>query len=167
MHQRAFGVVLSVTLLALALPGRAQRADGPEFRVNPTVTGDERAPDVAVDGAGAFLISWKDHCADCFAAAAYGLPAGLFNFIVSATYTGQTLVGPAVSGLATGGFVVAYAENPKNQVASFRINSGTLVPVSTSTANAKISVDIASDGAGNYVVVWEDAGEDGSGSGIY
>jgi hypothetical protein len=99
---------------------------GGEFQVNTYTTGQERAPDVAVDASGNFVVVWQSSAQD-------GSGYGVF---------GQRF---AASGARRGG--------------EFQVNSFTTF--------AQPLPAVASGPGGNFVVVWQSYGHDGSGYGVF
>jgi len=152
---------------------------GPEFRVNTTTTATEDLPAVAMDSVGNFVIAWRSYqypaISDIFAQryASTGAPLGT-EFRVN-TYVTNIQTFPTVA-MNNGAFVVVwnsydqdgsswgvfgqrYLASGAPAGAEFRIN--------TYTTNGELGAAVASDPAGNFVVVWHANGEDGSDFGVF
>jgi hypothetical protein len=150
---------------------------GSEFRVNsdPADSGTAYRPDVASLPGGGFVVTWEDYVSGVFARrfAGTGTPIGT-DFRVNAVATSNQLL-PVVASDATGGFVVAWAAPVGGlfTILAQRYSSvgavlGQQLQVSTYTgAGTRTKPAVARDGPGNFVVTWEDSGQDGSGTGIY
>lgn len=161
----------------------AQRFDvagsrvGLEFQVNTVTAYDQRDPDVAYGSAGEFVIVWTSYESDTYGGYANvsgqrydsaGNAAG-GEFLVNTTardFDGQ----PAVAMLPAGGFAVVwegYPDAPAEASGVFgqRFNAagvalGAEFLVNTHTTNTQRDPDIAVDGAGNFVVVWDSFSQD-------
>ena len=170
----------------LAAPGmlRAQGQPlGPEFRVNTYITGGQLRSSIALDAIGNFVIVWES------ANGQDGSSGGIFGqryastgaplageFRVN-TYTTNLQLSPRVASDNAGNFVVAWssADNPQNsdfEVFAQRFDAagaplGGEFRVNTHTTGTQFVRSVASDPAGNVVVVWQSSGQDGSGSGIF
>jgi hypothetical protein len=118
-----FGLVASFPRAAWPQGGNPL---GPEFRVNSYTTNQQRIPSVAADSAGDFVVVWSSYQQD-------GSDYGIF---------GQR-----------------YADSGAPLGPEFRVNTYT-------TGNQYLE-DVASDSAGNFVVVWTASGQDGSVGGIF
>jgi len=150
---------------------------GGEFRVNTYTTGTQYLPAVASDAAGSFVVAWvhkNPANSEVFAQrfASTGDPLGP-EFRVNTSTTG-TQFWPSVACDPAGNFVVTwYGYVPGGN--SFDVIaqrfSATGAPlggefrVNTYATGAQWFPMVASDDAGNFVVVWE--GEDASASGIF
>ena len=99
---------------------------GGEFQVNAFTSGRQSQPSVAADGAGNFVVVWESEGQD-------GGGFGVFGRVFTAA-------GTPLSG-------------------EFQINSF--------TSGRQAQPAVSADGAGNFVVVRESAGQDGSGPGIF
>jgi hypothetical protein len=168
---RANRVFLLVSLLSV--PALAQPL-GPEFRVN-TYTGyGQRQSAVAADASGAFLVVWA------------GSPNFLNTFVYGQRYssTGTPLGGefrvsagtgkeyyPSVAPLSPGGFVVVW-DRSNGDVFGQRFDAsgaplGTEFRVNTYTMDQQRLASVASNAAGEFVVVWESRYQDGSQVGVF
>jgi hypothetical protein len=152
---------------------------GPEFRVNTYTTSNQFGPAVASDASGNFVVVWASQLQDGSAFgifgqryASTGAPAGP-EFRINTYTTGSQFI-PAVSAADTGTFVVAWMSPDGSyygifaqRYASTGAPIGPEFRVNTYTTAYQAVPRIASDPAGNFVVVWGSAGQDGSYYGIF
>jgi cysteine-rich repeat protein len=163
------GVALSIVLGAG--PAGAQPA-GPEFQVNAYTTGAQRfvpygVDNVAVDGAGNYIVVWEsaDQDGSGFAVVGrrfdpMGAPLGP-EFQVN-TQTAGDQFGPAVAAHPSGSFVVAWEGAPDGGirgVAARRYDAsgaplGPEFQVNVYTTLWQDAPHVAVDGAGNFVITW-------------
>ncbi len=153
----------------------------PEFQANVGYTaGNEAQPDISMDAfSGDFVVVWGD---------AFGLGGGIQGarmsnggyplappFTVDFVLGGQDFA-PRVAMTVGGYFVVAwtssYGDGSGYGVFAQRFDSaaspvGGRVQVNTYTTSDQGFPAVAAAPAGNYVVVWQSFGEDGSGQGIF
>ncbi|WP_308366041.1 MULTISPECIES: metallophosphoesterase [unclassified Microbulbifer] len=140
-----------------------------DFSVNSVTTGDQSAPDIAMDSFGRFIVVWED---DKDGNGYYQIYARAFNadgrerlhdFTVNSTADGQQRA-PGVGVDAVGNFVIAFEddndENDYNQIYARSFNS--------SGSQHKADFTVNSDGTGhqyrpavdlkgsNITVTWED-----------
>ena len=146
-----------------------------EFRVNSTVAGSQKAPDVARKGTGEFLVVWESVGQDGDGSGVYGQRFSALGVASGPEFrvnlgTAVSQVEPSV-GLATDGTAIvafhdaargilgrAFAANGSAFGGDFRISE----PSALERGNPSIAVA----GSGDFVVVWESDGQDGSGFGI-
>jgi len=152
---------------------------GSEFRVNTYTTMDQTSGRVSAGASGAFVVVWSGYDADASGVfgqryASDGTPSGL-EFRVN-TYTTASQSSARVAAAASGSFVVVWYGSLQDAgtfgVFAQRFTSagaplGSEFRVNTYTTNTQAFPDVATDAAGNFVVVWESAGQDGSGSGVF
>lgn len=142
------------------------------------------APDIAADGAGNFIVVWRDTRADAGGSGIYarrfssaGLPTGTV-FRANATSTGEQQE-PSVAVAPGGAFLISWhvrdQANPSNgddiyarrysaagvalDTQEFRVNS--------TTAGHQRFGATAAGPDGSYVLAWYSAGQDGDGEGVY
>jgi hypothetical protein len=154
---------------------------GPEFRVNTYTTGAQYGA-VASDTAGNFVVAWTSFAQDgsqngVFAQryASSGAPAGP-EFRVN-TYTPFSQWHAAVAADGPSGFVVAWESQVQDasltgvfgqRYASAGAPLGPEFRVNTYTTNEQSYPSVATDGSGDFVVVWRSRnGQDGALGGIY
>jgi len=158
----------------------AGATSGSEFRANTYTTNEQAYPDVGLDGTGNFVVTWQSLTQD---AGTSGVFAQRYNnlgtkvgseFQVNTTTTG-TQDAPAIAVDSGGTFVVVW-ESPQEGnglgiVAQRYSNAGTKLgaelAVNTYTTSDQSLPAVASDGLGNFVAVWQSAGQDGSNLGIF
>ena len=155
---------------------------GSEFLVN-TSSGSPADPSVAADASGNFVVVWTSQD---------GSYTGIFGqrfdasgakiggeFAVN-TYTTQLQFQPSVAGDGDGNFLVVWTSGANfnaqdgsgNGVFGQAFNNagakvGPELAVNTFTTGGQAGPFVASLGAGNFVVVWESDGQDGSEYGIF
>jgi hypothetical protein len=183
-------VVVWTDVGALTVEGRrfdaAGKPKGFEFRVNSAPTNwsalhvSQYAPAVAPLAGGGFIVAWQDFGND---GAGEGISARRFDasgapltadFHVNAFTTLDQLL-PSIASDATGEFVVAWAGPAGGAYAIFAqryassgLPAGSQFRVSTYTSSGSRSAPaVARDGAGNFLVAWEDSSQDGAGFGVY
>jgi len=170
----------ALSLLATILSAQAP-ALGPEFRVNTHTSGRERGPKVAIDPSGNFVIVWFSDGQDGDTDGVFGQrydatgTAQGGEFQVN-TYTTGAQDSPSVGMTAAGGFVVTWISagqdgNGKGIFAQRFDAAGTPqgseFQVNTYTTGDQSGPIVGVDGSGNFVIVWESDGQDGSGWGIF
>ena len=157
---------------------------GSEFRVNTYTTSaqGDPAPSVAADSAGNFVVVWGSYLQDGSSYGVFGqryacsgAPLGS-EFRVN-TYTTSAQGDPSVAADSSGNFVVVWYSLSQPQDPAFGVfgqryaSSGTpLGPefrVNTYTTDQQWLPAVASDPAGNFVVVWRSRGQDGSYWGVF
>jgi hypothetical protein len=152
---------------------------GGEFQVNTYTTGYQVSPSVALDSAGNFVIAWnslgQDGSSNGVFAQRYG-SSGIpqdGEFRVN-TYTTGEQTAPSVAADSTGNFVIAW-NSPQDgsytgifaqRYASTGAPLGGEFRVNTHTTNIQSSASVASDSVGNFVVVWQSLGQDGSSNSV-
>jgi hypothetical protein len=155
---------------------------GPEFRVNTYTTSIQHHPAVASDASGNFVIVWDSFQQD---GSGYGVFAQRYGssgaplgseFRVN-TYTTSYQRFPSVAADSSGSFVVAWESIfqggfPGASIFGQRYTSsgaplGQEFPINSFTFTTAAYSVVASDAAGDFVVVWVSFGQDGSGQGIF
>jgi NAD(P)-dependent dehydrogenase (short-subunit alcohol dehydrogenase family) len=154
---------------------------GPEFRINTYTTGHQSFPAVASDSAGNFVVVWhgrdagyNDYGIYAQRYASTGAPLG-GEFRVN-SYTTQQQRYPSVASDSAGNFVVVWQSLFQNsndygvfaqRYASSGAPLGPEFRVNTYTLANKFFARVASDPAGNFVVVWQSFFQEGTNFGIY
>jgi hypothetical protein len=155
---------------------------GPEFRANTATTNVQGYPAVAADSAGNFVVVWRAYqnapnyeiYGQRYDSAGVSLGG---NFRIN-TYAPvpQNVRSPAVASDPSGNFVVVwdnlfqdgsgrgvfgqrYASSGATLGPEFRVNSF--------TPNYQYDAAVASDAFGNFIVVWQSKGQDGSYLGVF
>ena len=152
---------------------------GEEFQVNSSSPGAQVSPAVASDGPGNFVVVWQS--SDGNATGIFGrrftrsgAPVG-GEFLVNTRTPGAQKF-PSVASSVSGDFVVVWqskgSDGNKNGVAG-RLYSSSGSPasgefqVNSFTRNNQSRPSVASDRSGNFVVVWQSKGQNGSKEGIF
>ncbi|MCA3272608.1 MAG: putative Ig domain-containing protein [Roseomonas sp.] len=151
---------------------------GGEFRVNTTTTSSQNNPAVAMDAAGSFVIAWdspQDGSGDGIYAQRYnaaGVALGGEFRVNTTTVSSQN--NPAVAMDAAGNFVIAWdsPDGSGDGVYAQRYNVagaalGGEFRVSTATSDDQFNPTVAMDASGEFIIIWQSNGQDGSGDGIY
>jgi hypothetical protein len=152
---------------------------GPEFRVNSSTGGPQDQPSVAADAAGNFVVAWAGNDGSTFGIfgqryASSGAPLGS-EFRVN-TYTTNIQYFPSIAADSSGNFVVVWDSFMQDgddrgvfgqRYAASGVPLGPEFRVSTYTTSLQALGRVASDPTGNFVVVWESLGQDGSSYGVY
>jgi hypothetical protein len=173
-----------VLLAALALtagsplPAAAQEPAGSEFRVNSFVRAN--VPDVAAGREGGFVVAWPGFDGQTFRIAArrfdrFGNPRGLETVVKASAPS--ALTDAAVAADASGRFVVAWSAWPQDGseagIVARRFDDAGMAldavefQVNAYTTSHQIRPALALDASGNFVVVWDSMGQDGSGWGLF
>jgi hypothetical protein len=154
---------------------------GPEFRVITFTTGGQAATSVAAEPSGGLIVAWVSTNQDgsslgVFAQrfASSGGPLGP-EFRLN-TYTTNLQSVPVVAADASGNFVVVWVSQFQDGSSGgvfgqrFAASGSPLGPefrVNTYTTDAQGIPQVAIDPSGNFVVVWLDGSQDGSGYGVF
>lgn len=160
---------------------------GTEFLVNVTTSGDQRfsadsPQSLAMDSQGNYVVTWYSSAQDGSGTGVYarqfmndGTPLG-GEFQVNVTTTSDQIY-PNVAMDADGEYVITWTSSGGQDgdgdgiyARRFAANGSPLtgeVRVNTTTTNHQSFSTIAMDSQGNYVISWQSAGQDGSGTGIY
>jgi hypothetical protein len=154
---------------------------GPEFRVNTHTTGPQRAPRLAADSGGTFVVVWEGYSGDDqllgIRGQRYsnaGLPVG-GEFRVN-TYTPGNQRSPAVESILPGGQVAVVWQSDAQDGSGTGVfgqrYDGTGVPVGSEfRANTYTTADQSAPdvtfAAPGFMVVWQSDLQDGSANGIY
>ena len=175
------GLFLPLAALALLPSPALPQGDpvGPEFRVNTFTTGFQNYPAVTANTSG-FVVTWfsaQDGLSYGVFGQRYassGTPLGL-EFRVN-TFTTGDQVRPAVASDPLGNFVVAWQSDGQDgsgfgvfgqRYAGAGAPSGPEFRVNSFTTSGQSFPAVTADAAGNFVVVWESALEDGSVLGVF
>ncbi|MCA9061894.1 MAG: DUF2341 domain-containing protein [Planctomycetaceae bacterium] len=153
-----------------------------EFQINTTSADHQRAPDVAVTGAGEYIVVWTGLAAEGDTSAEGNVYGQIFdqdlNRLGSEFRINTTTVGhqnrPAIAAGADGNFTVVWMSEGQDGSDSgiYGRHYSTLNSVSGGAefrVNATTSLDqtqpgIAADRHGNVVITWQSKGQDGDGS---
>jgi Ca2+-binding RTX toxin-like protein len=153
---------------------------GGEFLVNSVTTGQQGTSAVAALASGGFVVSWVDDSGQGGDANLSGIKAQIFNasgnkvgteFLVN-TVTDSAQQWPAVTSLASGGFVVTWQSlgDIKAQIYGATGDKiGGEFLINSATSGTQLNAAVTSLDSGGFVVTWSDdsgQGGDASGSGI-
>jgi hypothetical protein len=181
-------VITFETLPASSLPDvYARRFDfngvpqGPEFLVNTTTAGYQRAAAVAMDMGGDFVITWQSYLQDD---SGYGIYARRYNS-AGVAQTGEVPVNtatvghqmaPSIAMDADGDYVIAWDEfnlaGTSYAIYAQRYNAagvaqGGSFPASATTSDRLFGSSIGMSASGGFLVSWQRQNLDGSGWGIF
>jgi hypothetical protein len=183
----------SISTLALAAGLIAARATAQPFpgfpiQVNDFTTSDQFFPAIASGGDGGFVVVWQSYGQDGSSDGVfvqrydgYGTrPLGSTDFQVNVFTTGSQRR-PAVAYDGAGEFVVAWEsanqDGSGNGIFADLLATGGKggglsrvfgdFQVNGWTTGDQSAPDVAADGAGNFVIVWTSADEDGSETGVF
>jgi hypothetical protein len=178
---RAPLVAATIALSVLPASVLAQVPRGPQFRVNAYTTDGQGYPAVAADAAGNFVVTWSSYTQDGDVYGIFarrhdpsGVPVGAAEFRVNAFTTGaQTR--PAVAMAADGALVFVWEDGMQegSQGVYGRMFDAVGTPAGgefrapTYTTSSQLLPAVGADAAGNFVVVWDGAQQDGSGGGVF
>ncbi len=155
--------------------------DGTEFQVNTYTTASQFFLSVAADSAGNFVVVWSSYGQDGSSDGIFGQrfhESGLKDgteFQVN-TYTTASQFRPSVAADSAGNFVVVWTSEGQDGsgygIFGQRFNGsgakiGPEFQINTYTTGTQDISSVAADSAGNFVVVWDSFGQDGSGNGIF
>ena len=143
-------------------------ADGSEFRVSLTTTGDQYAPDVAMNSIGDVVVTWTSVGQDGSGRGVYARrfpsnsrtpgPEARVNVT-----TANEQFDPHVAIDAAGGYAITWTSGPDiftgSEVYSRRYTPGgapvtSEMVVNDTTTGTQYDSDIAMDAAGNYAITW-------------
>ena len=156
-------------------------AQGEEFRVNVTTADRQRAPAVAMDADGDFVVAWHSNGQDGGNDGVYarrynaaGVAQGSEFLVNTTTANAQNTAAVAID--ADGDFVVAWQSRDQDGnsdgIYAQRYNAAGVAQggefrVNTTTAGGQRDAAVAMDADGDFVVAWQSYGQDGSGDGVY
>jgi hypothetical protein len=154
---------------------------GPEFRVNTFTTANQFYPSVGADASGSFVVSWSSLGQD---GSGYGIFGQRYDSSGSPlggefrinTYTTFSQSVSAVASDASGNFVIVWASSTQDGQAygifgqRYASSGSPLGPeflVNSYTTNTQFIPAVSADSAGNFAVVWQSTGQDGSIDGVF
>lgn len=164
--------------------GRRFDADGTaignDFRVNSSIEGNQVEPEIAMDGSGNFVVAWTSNAEgryDVFARRfdADGRPIEA-GFRVN-TNTLEYQFGPAIDMDRSGSFVVAWHSSDGQDGSSYGVfgqrfeadgaPAGSEFRVNSYTPGVQANPEVTIGPAGDFVVIWDSEGQDGSQLGVF
>jgi hypothetical protein len=154
---------------------------GSEFQVNSHSAGDQRFPNLGMDPAGNFVVTWSSLNQD---GSGWGVYAQRFNSSGTSqggelqvnSYTAGHQANSTVAVSASGDFVVSWTSDGQDgnswgifaqRFDSSGVTQGSEFQVNTYTTNYQSGPSVGMDSDGNFVVVWQSMLQDGSYKGIY
>lgn len=154
---------------------------GPETRINTYTTGNQSSQSLAMDSAGNFVVTWQSFAQD---GSNYGIHAQRYNAAGTAqgaefkvnSYTTGSQRNSSVAMDAAGDFVVTWESDAQDGsgygIYARRYNASGIAQggefkVNTYTTGSQQSSSVAMDAVGNFVIVWQSYGQDGSKDGIF
>ena len=153
---------------------------GPEFRANSKTANAQLGQSIARTTSG-FVIVWQSNLQD---GSGWGIFGQRYNtvgtrigpeFRINRTVAGHQ-IGPNVTGLPDGGFVVAWTSDQRGaaglEILGQRYNaagakSGGEFKVNTTGVGSQSHPSGATLANGSFVIAWESDGQDGDGLGVY
>ena len=178
---------IGVLLFSITPASGAQVTPAPIYlsdaaMVNTQTAGNQRRASVAVGADGNYLIVWHSDAAQ---AGFYDIKGQLFShegvkiggeFQVDQAGSGRVLYTPSIAADGIGNYVVAWADfnqtvtDSEIWVRQYDAAANPLadaVQVNTYTTERQRLPRVAADSTGQFVVVWESMGQDGSGLGVF
>jgi hypothetical protein len=153
---------------------------GAAFRINTTTRNDQQAPSVAGLGNGGFVVTWVSNAhprfGDDIRGQRYDRTGAKIGreFVVNTTRV-KNQTQPAVAALSNG-FVVTWTSDARarfgSDIVGQRYNRrgielGGDFLINTTRGKNQMQPAVVGTGAGEFVVAWTSAGQDGSGLGVY
>ena len=183
----SFDKVITITIEDAAI--EARYASGNDTLTNTVTTGNQQQVAVAPLASGGYVVTWSDASAQGSDTSGSGVKAQIHDAAgnkVGGEFLVNTIVlsnqdNPAVASLASGGFVVSWADSstPFGGTPSYEIKAriygangqavGGEISVNTVLAANQSAPSVATLSSGGFVVTWTDAsgqGGDASGTGI-
>ncbi len=159
----------------------AGEALGNEFRVNTITSNSQQYSTVAMDADGDFVVTWSSNGQD---GSGWGVYAQRYNTVGEAigdqfrvnSFTSGSQEFSTVAMDADGDFAVTWSSNSQDGsgwgLYAQRYNAagqalGNEFRVNSYTSGSQIYSKVAMDADGDFVVIWNSAGQDGSSYGVY
>jgi hypothetical protein len=154
---------------------------GAELRANTYTTFHQMTNELAVDGAGNFVVVWRSNTQDGSGEGIFGQRFGAQGTALGAefrvnSYTPLNQEYAAVASGADGAFVVVWASDGQDGSGSGVFGQrfdaagnarGAEFQVNGYTSSHQLFPSVAADAAGNFVVAWTSDGQDGDGYGVF
>lgn len=156
-------------------------AQGNDFPVSATTTGEQSLPAVAIDAVGNFAVAWQsagqDNSGDAAVARAYfanGTPRT--GELIANTHTTNHQSQPAIGMDVDGDFIVAWASLGQDaedfgvyaqRFTPAGVHGGGEFRVNSFSTNAQSAPMLAASADGDFVVAWTSVSQDGSNAGVY
>lgn len=174
--------LLSAALAASPPAGAAvtNTPHGEAFSVNTFTTGNQAAPAVAADGFGRYVVVWESEGQDGSSRSVVGRRfdangASLDNEFLINTYTTSAQRNAAVAANDNGAFVVVWESlgpDTSGYAVRGRLFDAAGLPMTAEfavnqfTTGDQAAPRVGMNASGGFVVVWQDAVQDGSGRGV-
>ncbi len=154
---------------------------GSEFQVNSYSSGDQSQPSVAMDSVGNFVVAWSSDGQDGSGRGVYGQrfsETGVAfgsEFRVN-THTSSNQSQPSVAMSSAGEFIVVWSssgqDGSEEAVVGQRYYSdgtalGSEFLINSYVTGSQTEPFTSMNGMGDFIVVWQSDGQDGSGWGVY
>ena len=166
-------------IIAQRFDRRGQRI-GPEFVVNTYQLGSQVDPDVAMDPAGNFVVTWSGagpiDNSGVFVRSFDRFGRSRGDQVRANQFRQLTQAMPSVATDGSGSFVVSWTSDMQDgtgaEIFARRYSSagpamGDEFRVNSFSSFRQQSSDVGMDGSGNFVIVWESSAQDGSLAGVY
>jgi VCBS repeat-containing protein len=154
---------------------------GSAVQANSTFANGQFEPHVAVLAGGGFVVAWQSEAQDGSGLGIFGRRFDANGIAVGGefqinSYTSNDQVNASIAGLSTGGFVVVWESTEQDgssggiygQIYDASGNRvGDEFPINRYTPNWQGNPTVTAFADGSFVVIWQSAGQDGSGDGIY
>ncbi|RZI84403.1 MAG: DUF4347 domain-containing protein, partial [Rubrivivax sp.] len=140
--------------------------------VSGTAAGNN-SPSIAMNGTGNFVISWTDSSGNVYA---HAYLASRLQVAAAADVTNGGGGSESSVGMdSSGNYVVAYQDAgvikyrmySSGAVATTGVLQANLNPAGTPPADSRTGPSVSMGTAGNFVIAWQNAGQDGNGNGVY
>ena len=179
---RPLWLAASLFLVGPWLRAASAQLLGPELQVNTYTTSAQRQSSVAADGSGNFVVVWKSEGGQdgdfegVFGQRFDSAGSNVGSEFQVNSYTTDYQAQPSVAADGSGNFVVVWTSSDQdgesNGVFGQRFSSagskvGSEFQVNTYTTSDQKHPAVAASGAGNFVVVWQSNGQDGSDQGVF
>ncbi len=150
-----------------------------ETLVNTTTAGSQVDPQVGLLADGGYVITWEGSSniyEQRYSAAGAKVGGEVqVNTTALSAYVNENVSNPVVTGLADGGYVVAWAGSGGNDASSINLQQydalgnkvGGEVLVNQAIDGVQDHPSITALVGGGFVVAWQSGGQDGSGIGVY
>lgn len=154
---------------------------GSEFQVNSHSSGDQSEPSVAMDSAGNFVVAWSSDGQDGSGRGVYGQRFSATGVAIGSefrvnTYTSSDQSQPSVAMSSAGEFVVVWSSSGQDGseeavVGQRYLSDGTALGsefmINSHVSGSQTEPCVSMNGMGDFIVVWQSDGQDGSAWGIY
>ncbi len=176
LSNRAVQIALCILGFSSLTWGQTPMPKGNEFQVNSYTTGNQRTPSVAMGSDGSFVVVWESSGQDYFFGGVFGQRYAAEGTTLGGefqinTFTTGNQLWPSAAADTNGNFIVVWESHGQGggnvNVYGRRFTSdGTPVGsefwVNSYTTGSQSRPAVAMDSTGDFIVVWETFGQDGS-----